>query len=101
LQTSDELVAAARDQTGLDDFGADAFRDGLDRLVGALRTEADLNELGEVVLPHLIVTLLAQRLQVEDWYRRHPEIDDEPVDAPLIGVGLPRTGSTAVSFLLA
>jgi hypothetical protein len=101
VQTSEELVAAARDQTGLDDFGADAFRDGLDRLVDALRREADLNELGEVVLPHLIVTLLSQRLQVEDWYRRHPEIDDEPVEAPLIGVGLPRTGSTAVSFLLA
>ena len=42
-----------------------------------------------------------QRLQIEDWYRRHPEIDDEPIDAPLIGLGLPRTGSTALSFLLA
>ena len=41
------------------------------------------------------------RLQVEDWYRRHPEIDDEPINAPLIGLGLPRTGSTALSFLLA
>ena len=46
-------------------------------------------------------SLLAQRLQIEDWYRRHPEIDDEPIDAPLIGLGLPRTGSTALSFLLA
>ena len=41
-----------------------------------------------------------QRLQIEDWYRRHPEIDDEPIDAPLIGLGLPRTGSTALSCLL-
>jgi hypothetical protein len=38
---------------------------------------------------------------VEDWYRRHPEIDDVPLVAPLIGLGLPRTGSTAMSFLLA
>jgi hypothetical protein len=38
---------------------------------------------------------------VEDWYRRHPEIDDVAIDAPLIGLGLPRTGSTALSFLLA
>ena len=44
---------------------------------------------------------LAQRLQIEDWYRRHPDIDDVPIVAPLIGMGLPRTGSTALSFLLA
>jgi hypothetical protein len=52
-------------------------------------------------VPHLIVNLLSQRLQIEDWYRRHPEIDDEPIEAPLIGLGLPRSGSTALSFLLA
>ena len=64
-------------------------------------TEATLNSIGEIVLPELIVKHLAQRLQIEDWYRRHPEIDDEPIDAPLIGLGLPRTGSTALSILLA
>src|SRR6476620_7928202 len=52
-------------------------------------------------MPQFIVNLLAQRLQIEDWYRRHPEIDDEAIDQPLIGLGLPRTGSTALSFLLA
>jgi hypothetical protein len=57
--------------------------------------------MGEMMLRHLIVNLLSQRLQIEDWYRRHPEIDDEPIVAPLIGLGLPRTGSTALSILLA
>ena len=86
---------------GLSDFGDDSFREGLDRLVHSIETEATLNELGQVALPFLITRLLTTRLQVEDWYRRHPEIDDEPIDAPLIGLGLPRTGSTALSFLLA
>ena len=95
------LLTAAREQTGLDDFGDDSFREGLDRLVDALATEAKLNPLGEMALPYLLTRLLATRLQVEEWYRRHPEIDDEPVEAPLIGLGLPRTGSTALSFLLA
>ena len=97
----DELLAAARAETGLDDFGADSFREGLERLVRALRAEARLNNTGQAALRQLVVGLLAQRLQVEDWYRRHPEIDDEPVERPLIGLGLPRTGSTALSFLLA
>jgi hypothetical protein len=101
MRPHDELLAAAQARTGLDDFGEDSFREGLERLVRSLRSEARLNDLGEVVLPQLITNLLAQRLRIEDWYRRHPEIDHEPIEAPLIGLGLPRTGSTAVSFLLA
>ena len=99
--TPAELLATAQERTGLDDFGDDSFREGLELLVHSLQTEATLNSIGEIVLPELIVKHLAQRLQIEDWYRRHPEIDDEPIDAPLIGLGLPRTGSTALSFLLA
>ena len=95
------LLASATEQTGLDDFGDDSFREGLDRLVHSIETESKLNELGQMALPFLITRLLTTRLQVEDWYRRHPEIDEEPIEAPLIGLGLPRTGSTALSFLLA
>jgi len=97
----DELIRTAQQRTGLSDFGDDSYRDGLERLVRSLRDEATLNPLGEVVLPELLVTHLSQRLQVESWYARHPEIEDETVEAPLIGLGLPRTGSTALSFLLA
>ena len=97
----DDLMRAARDATGLDDFGGDSFREGLEVLVRSLRAEAHLNAVGELALPHQIQRLLSQRLQIEDWYRRHPDIDDEPIAAPLVGLGLPRTGSTALSFLLA
>jgi hypothetical protein len=97
----DGVVAAAVAQTGLEDFGDDSFRDGLEVLLAALRDEARLNARGEGFIYARIVTALSQRLQVEDWYRRHPEIDDVDVRAPLIGLGLPRTGSTALSVLLA
>ena len=95
------LLAAAESETGLHDFGDEAFREGLERLVRSLREEASLNAVGQQAVRQMILGLLSQRLQVEDWYRRHPEIDDEPIEAPLIGLGLPRTGSTALSFLLA
>jgi hypothetical protein len=100
-QTPAELMARAQADAGLDDFGDHAFREGLEVLTRSLRDEARLSEIGDVALPQLIVNLLSQRLQIEDWYRRHPEIDDEPIEQPLIGLGLPRTGSTALSFLLA
>ena len=100
MEHHDELIDAARAETGLEDFGDDSFREGLEILVRALRREATLNAIGELAIPQMIVGYLGQRLQIEDWYRRHPEIDDEPIVTPLIGIGLPRTGSTALSCLL-
>jgi len=101
MKSASELLAAAEAETGLHDFGDESFRDGLERLVRALREEASLGAIGQQAMPQMLVGLLSQRLQVEDWYRRHPEIEDEKIEAPLIGLGLPRTGSTALSFLLA
>jgi Sulfotransferase family len=101
MDNVNDLLTAARTLTGLEDFGEDAFREGLECLVGALRAEARLNAVGEYTLRELIITLLSNRLYIEDWYRRHPEIADEPVKRPLITLGLPRTGSSALSFLLA
>jgi hypothetical protein len=96
-----DLLHAAVAQTGLDDFGEDSFREGLEVLLASLRDEARLNAKGEAFIYPRLTGYLAQRLQVEDWYRRHPEIDEVSLAAPLIGLGLPRTGSTALSMLLA
>lgn len=101
MATATEAMDDAIAQTGLTDFGEDSFREGLEILVPSLRDEARLHDRGQAFLHHRIVGYLSQRLQVEDWYRRHPEIEDVPITAPLIGLGLPRTGSTALSMLLA
>ncbi len=95
-----QLLNSARERTGLHDFGGDSFREGLDVLVRALDSEARLNTTGRAVLDGQIVDLLVNRLKIEDWYDRHPEIDDQEIIAPLIGIGLPRTGSTALGCLL-
>jgi hypothetical protein len=101
MQGHEELLAAARAETGLEDFGDDSFLEGLQVLVRSLRDEAQLNAAGEHLLRQRIIGHLGQRLQIEDWYRRHPDIDEVRIEAPLIGISLPRTGSTALSFLLA
>ena len=94
MERYEELLAAARAATGLEDFGDDSFLEGLQVLVRSLREEANLNATGEHLLRQRIIGHLAQRLEIEDWYRRHPEIDEVQIKAPLIGVSLPRTGST-------
>ena len=97
----DQLVETAIVRAGSDDFGEGTWREGLEILVGSLTAESALNELGESVMIDQIVGLLVNRLEVEQWYARYPEIDEQEIVAPLFGLGLPRTGSTALSFLLA
>ena len=97
----DELVDQAIRKAGTDAFGADTWREGLEVLVRSFNTEAALTELGEQVMTDQVVGFLVNRLQVEATYAEHPEIDEGVIDAPLFGLGLPRTGSTALSFLLA
>ncbi len=97
----DQLVAAACERAGSDDFGGETWREGLEVLVRSLNTEAALNEIGIGAMSDQIVGNLVNRLRVEQWYGRYPEIDEQQIVAPLFGLGLPRTGSTALSFLLA
>ena len=97
----DDLVATACERAGCDDFGGDSWREGLEVLVHSLNTEAALNDMGVGAMSDQVVGNLVNRLQIEQWYRAHPEIEDQEIVAPLFGLGLPRTGSTALSFLLA
>ncbi len=101
MARTENLLEAARGATGLDDFGTDSFREGLAILIDSADREARFTDMGAAAFDAQIVDMLSNRLQVEDWYRRHPEIDEEQIVAPLIGLGLPRTGSTALSCLLA
>lgn len=96
-----ELVQQAIQRTGLDDFGGGSFEEGLQRLVEALEREAQLTELGVSILTDRLVMLLANRLRIEDVYRRHPDIEQQTVEGPVFIIGLPRTGTTALSQLVA
>jgi len=95
------LIDDARRQTGLNDFGPDGFREGLDVLCRALDEEAQLHEMGRHAARGQLLRLLATRLQVHDYLQRHPEIEEQAVRAPIFVIGLPRTGTTALSALLA
>jgi hypothetical protein len=94
-------VQRARSETGLDDFGGDSWREGLEVLVRSAETEGRFTPAGEDAFYSSLVRPLVNRLQIEDWYARYPEIDDQDVEIELLGVGFPRTGSTALSHMLA
>jgi Sulfotransferase family len=95
------LMAAASDATGLDDFGDLGFVGRLDVLCTALREEAGLSPAGLVSLHTQLVSLLRNRLLVQDLLTTHPEILDVRIERPLVIAGLPRTGTTHLHNLLA
>ncbi|WP_162300009.1 sulfotransferase family protein [Kineobactrum sediminis] len=87
-------------ETGLDDFGAPAFYEALERLLDALHTEARLNDFGRMRAEMTIVAGLGKRLQIEHYLGEHPQVADEVIRRPVFIVGLPRTGTTALHHLL-
>jgi hypothetical protein len=100
LDAASLLEEAVADK-GLDTFGPPTFLPGLQVLVGAAEAEARLSEAGRQQLAGMIRTRLANRLELYDWHHRHPEIAAERVEAPVVIVGLWRTGTTILSYLLA
>ena len=108
------LLARARAKTGLDDMSAGAgasayagagadsgWRGRLDLLSAALHDEAALTPLGLTIAQGQLVSALANRLRAEALWRRHPEVLDQRIEAPIIVLGQMRSGSTRMQRLLA
>jgi Sulfotransferase family len=96
----ESLVSAAQRSTGLSDFGDDAWREPFEVLCKAMEEEADLNLMGRIRTRSELVQLLEGRLHIEDWYTRHPEIDEEVVSQPIFVVGQGRSGTTMLVNIL-
>ena len=98
---ADEIIDQAKSETGLSDLGEPLFLEGLNRLIDSINNEANLNEIGIQAQPIRIQGLLSNRLRFEEDLKKFPEILDQQIIAPIVIVGLPRTGSTMTHRLLA
>src|SRR4029077_21033096 len=67
------LLAAARESTGLDEFGETGWREGFGVLLRSLEDEADLNLVGRLMARNDIVRSLTNRLEVNATIAAHPE----------------------------
>jgi len=98
---SQDIINDAQAQTGLTEFHSDTFRPGLDLLTANARQSADISEQGLAILRFIWTRNLANRLKIDDYHRRHPELAHSPVSQPIFQFGMPRTGTTLLSNLLA
>ncbi len=96
----DELFTLASNATGLTDFGDGVYEEGLDVLLNAYNTEADLTPLGEQVVQGELVGDLTGRLKVVNQLKQQPTILDTSLQRPVFILGLPRTGTTTIHNML-
>jgi len=96
--SAEELIARAQTTTGLVAFDSDSFREGLEILL------SDYNDNGasanERVQGSLLLAL-CNRLKVGEYLKRNPGLLDRPIERPVFVFGVPRTGTTLLSNLLA
>jgi len=92
-----DLKQRACETTGLSEYGAASLDDGLQTLCRSLSEQGDLNAPAAEGMEGSIVAMLCERLRVEDWFARHPEILEQTLAPQVLVVGLPRSGTTALS----
>jgi hypothetical protein len=98
---ADVIHQKAKDETGLDDFGSDDYRERFDLFLRALSEIDGLHGPGVLSFHLQLVQVLKNRLLMEQLLKDHPEIRDLELVPPVVIAGLPRTGTTHLHNLLA
>ena len=94
------LMSRAREITGIDRIDQHAI-EPLEVLCASLREDAGLHQVGVANWKVMLLRILGNRLRMQRDFAAHPEIADERIEAPVICIGMPRTGSTKIQKLLA
>lgn len=97
----DRLCAQAAEAAKLSDFGPLPFREALDALLWSLEHEAGHGPQALERLAQSYIGLLVKRLRLVEDRKRHPRIAAQKIVAPIVIIGLPRTGSTHLHALMA
>lgn len=101
VYVEDELHEVARRETSLSDFGDQTYKEGLRVLLHAFDNDQQLTESGWQSAYDGILRILRARLYSQRGWIEHPEVRKIPIQRPVVIIGLPRTGSTALHRLLA
>jgi hypothetical protein len=97
---ADELIESAQKATGLQRFDSESFREGLDVLLAAA-SKLDYPETGIARMRNGVIGALSTRLKTTAYLEQHPDLLKRPVERPVFVFGVPRTGTTLLSNLLA
>jgi hypothetical protein len=94
------LEREAMSRTGLRDFGEGDWRAALGVLLESVEREARLTDPGRSIVHGEVIDHMVNRLEIQDFLEKHPEVREERIEAPLVLATLPRTGQTAAGWIL-
>ena len=100
VTTPDDVLKLAAERTGVSDIDSDSWRPGLAIMLDEINTSPAFTPQGREQLIDDSINALGRRLQIHDYLQLHPEVLEEPVERPLVVLGMPRTGTTVISYLL-
>jgi hypothetical protein len=92
------IIAEAEAKVGVADTDA-GVRGNLERLIASLDRDFPTSPQGAEMIRTMLLTDTVNRLEGLKWLREHPEIADEPIEAPVFLMGLPRSGTTYFQYL--
>lgn len=99
---TDRMLQEAAAAAGVDPPpDTDGFTDRLRAHVAAIEADTGLRQLSRNTLRSRVVRLLRNRLSLACLLEHHPEVSDIEITAPLIVVGMPRSGTTHLVNLIA
>ena len=98
---AEQLIEQAVAATGHDDFDTMEWREALDRMIDSWEHEANLNDIGRMMVESTTVQFLTNRLNIVAYRKAHPEIARRDITPPIVIVGQARTGTTILFDLLA
>jgi hypothetical protein len=100
IATPDDVLKLAAQRTGLTEIESDSWRDGLQLILDDVNNSTAFTPFGRERILTDATDALGRRLQVHAYIQAHPEVLDAPVERPLFVLGMPRTGTTVISYLL-
>lgn len=96
---AERILQKARRSTGLTDWGNEDFLEPLEQLLEHARAR-DLTGFARFTTHQICLKAVQNRLWIEDYIRRHPEVEDIPIERPVFILGFPRTGTTLLQNLM-
>lgn len=103
---AEALVRQGHSATNLGAYVADGPGTGDDFFIAyelavdSIARQANLHLLGRWMTKRFLLRLLQGRLQICDYVRQDPSVRNEIISAPIVVIGAPRTGTTALHALL-
>jgi len=92
------IIAEAESKVGIADTDP-GVAGNLARLLDSMNATFPLSEAGEARVRSILLMDATNRLESLKWTRDVPEIAEEPIEAPVFLMGLPRSGTTYFQYL--